>query len=503
MNTPECRNKNNDMADTDRNAGAIERKAVKPVINFWLFVALLAVSVLLANAAVFLLGERFPLAVDITAGKVYRLENETVNFIRGLEDDITIYILADKDEFLAENYLIQAQRIISQFPRYSRRVAVRYVDYAGNPAFASQFPGLPLEHGNILVSGRGNVRKILISELFNFTYLDAGGNVAVSSSRAEEALTSAILYVTSDDRSRVAVLTGNGAADMPALSRVLSDNNYDVAALDLASSGLGDEYDFAILLAPKSDYSVNEMSKIDGFLYNGGKYGKTLIYTADPSQPRLPNIDAFLAEWGLAFGDGAVFETDPSRTYLNRPFYVMPEYTDAGFRDMLADSKSNILLPMSRPLNVLFRSKDDNYTGVLLEFGGTAGVRPTDAPEGFTASQAAVWGPMPAMARAEKRLVVNGETKSVSNVVASASTQMFETTVFYSTVLTNGEYVINIMNSLANRKNAVNVRPKSMGGYAFGISTEQSAIIGVILFAVIPLLIIGTGVFIWLKRRFS
>ena len=477
--------------------------SVKPKVQFWVLVALLVAGVLLLNAATVLLGRRFPLSADLTAGEVFKLEKETRAFIRDLDADVQIYILANADDFLAEAYLIQAQRIIEQFPRYSPRVSLRYVDYASDPSFTSRFPGVPLELGNILVTSGGRVKKLMLSELFNFSYADASGSIAISSSRAEEAVTSAIIYVTTDSRIKFALLTGNGAAETPALTRVLEDNNYDVQEVNLSTGEIGADVGFAALLAPQSDYTANEMSKLDAFLYNSGAYGKTLLYTADPAQPPLPNIEAFLREWGVEIGDGVVFEADASRTYMNQPYYAIPDYIDTDLRDKLIDANSKILLPMSRPLDILFNVKDDNRTNVLLGFGASAGVRPPGAPDDFRASQAERRGPFPAMVLAEKRLVKDGYTQEKSCVIVSASTQMLETTIFYSTVLTNSEYLTNVFNTLAKRENTVNVRPKSMGGYAFALSGGQSVGVGIAMFAIIPALIIGFGIFVWLKRRYS
>ena len=50
---------------------------------------------------------------------------------------------------------------------------------------------------------------------------------------------------------------------------------------------------------------------------------------------------------------------------------------------MLIDSSAPLLMPLSRPLSVLFTARDGQYTETLLSFSESAGVRPADAGEGF------------------------------------------------------------------------------------------------------------------------
>jgi len=464
---------------------------------------LLVVGVFLINVVALQLGRRYDLSLDLTANAAYEAGEETQALLRSLTKDIEIYVLATEDGFTGSSYLIQARRMLEQYPRLSPRVRLTYVDYVFDPTFASRYPDLTLSQGDVLVVCGDRVKQLKLAELFHYAYTQSG-TLTIVASRAEEALTSAILYVISEDRVRVAVLKGNGVAEMPAFTRLLVENNYELSEVNLAVGELDDSYALALLLAPQQDLSEDALKKLDAFLYNDGAYGKTLFYTADVTRDALPNLEAFLKEWGLVVGSGAVFETTPARTYQYQPYYPVAEYAEETFRDKLLDPSMPVLMPLARPLTVLFQAQDTRFNEVLLQFSETSGVRPASAVEGFSVEQAERWGPMPALVLASKRIYgVSGVTQFRSNLVVSASTAMLDAFSIQNTSLANSEYLLNLLNTLCERQDVVTIRPKSLAGATLAIPTSQVSALGIILAGVLPLLILATGIAIWLVRRYQ
>ena len=473
-----------------------------PVL-FAVLLCLLVAATFLINLVVVQLGQRYDLAVDLTANAAYEAGEETKVLLQNLDQDIDIFVLATEDAFGGSSYFMQAQRMMEEYPQLSSRVNLTYVDYVFDPTFASRYPELVLSQGNVLVVSGDRVKQLQLTDLFNYTYTDSG-NLKIESSRAEEALTSAILYVISEEQVRVAVLTGNGMADMPAFTRLLTDNNYALSQVNLTLETLDATYDLALLLAPQIDLSEDALKKLDAFLYNDGDYGTTLLYTTDVTQDSLPNIETFLKEWGIIVGDGAVFETKPERTYQYQPYYPVAEYVDQTYRDQLIDPSAPVLMPLAKPLELVYETRDTNLNEVLLQFAGTSGVRPSEAVDGFSVDQAKRWGPMPALILASKRIYgTAGVTQFRSNVVLSASTAMLDAFSIQNTSLSNSEYLLNLLNTLCERTDVVNIQPKSLAGNTLSITTAQTSRLGVLLAGVLPLAILATGIVIWLVRRYQ
>ena len=469
--------------------------------------ALFAALILFALGAAFLLnlvvvtlGERYSLSYDLTANAAYQIGDDTKQVLDGLDKEITLYVLANDQSFAGNAYFIQAQRILEQYPKYSPLVDLQYIDYAADPTFAAQYPDLTLKDGDILVKSESGLRQLPLASLFNYTYTE-DQTLTIESSRAEEALTSAIVSVTTENPVRVAFLTGNDVfTDTDAFKSILSDNNFEVSSVNMVTDSL-DDYDILLLLSPAVDLSTDVLDKFDGFLYNNGSYGKTLLYAADVSQPATPNIDAYLREWGVAVGDGAVFETSKDRAYSYQPYYPLAAYTNADYAAKLKDSKNPVLLPLSRPLSLVFTYKDNRTVDTLLSFYETAGVRPSTADDSFTASMATEWGPMPALTLTSW-VIQQGSGSVQSNVVISASSYLFSANGMANTSLNNAQYIVTLFNTLTNRESTVSIEAKSLAGNTLGITTGTAGALGVLLCAVVPLGILGAGIAIWLVRRY-
>jgi len=468
-----------------------------------LLMVLVVAGTVLVNVLAAALSERAPLSLDLTANAAYEAGAETRELLAGLTRDVDLYVLTASDTFGGNAYLIQAQRMLEQYPRLSPRVKLTYVDYVSDPMFASRFPNLTLSQGDVLVTCGDMVRQLQISNLFNYEYSDSG-NMTITSSRTEEAVSAAIAYVAGGRQVTAAFLTGNGEPDKAAFGKLLTDNNFEVESLNLATDDIGASVNILMLIAPQIDLSEDSLKKLDDFLFNNGKYGKTLFYCADVTQKVLPNLEAFLKEWGVAVEDGVVFETTASLTYQYQPYYPVAGYVNETYKGMLKDAARPMLMPLSRPLTVLFTNKDNNHTEILAQFGETSGVRPSSAQDTFTAKEAARWGPIPAFVLASKQIYgTTGYVEARSNVLVSASAAMLDEYSLHNTSLADSEYVLDVLNSLSERKDAIAIEPKSLSGKTLALSSAQSTAIGVLLAAVLPLAVLAAGTAIWLVRRYQ
>lgn len=160
-------------------------------------------------------------------------------------------------------------------------------------------------------------------------------------------------------------------------------------------------------------------------------------------------------------------------------------------------------MPLCRPLEVLFDSRDGQYTETLLSFGESAGVRPSDAGEGFAADDAQQWGPMPAMVLASRKVYENGVLAKQSNVVVTGSVSMLEEVCLQNSSLANSSYLLNLFNTLTQREETITIAPKSLSGKTLGITTAQVSTLGMVLGGVIPLAILAAGIGVWLYRRYK
>jgi hypothetical protein len=286
---------------------------------------------------------------------------------------------------------------------------------------------------------------------------------------------------------------------------LLDKNNYTIASQNLVTGSLDPAVRILLIISPKADFSEAELEKLDGFLLSDGQYGKTILYCADADQPELPVLSGFLREWGVTVDEGAVFETNERRVFNYHPFFAVADYTEDAYSGMRRDMQKPMLMPVSRPLTRVFEFRNNYSAKVLLEFASSTGVRPPNAPADFTADDAVRHGPIPALILSSYS-ILDRQTARVdraSHILVSGSTGMLDSAVVNNPSFSNGEYLVNVLNSLSGRRDIITFQPKSFGGAGLMLSRTVVNVLGGILIFLIPALLILAGILVWTRRSAS
>ena len=466
-----------------------------------LFTVIFLVAVVILNVIATALVDRYPLTLDLTSTDAYELSADSSGYVQGLDKKIQIDVLTDKQSLRsAGSYFVQVDEIINQYAKLNSNITVNYIDIVKNPAYASNYPNQDVSEYDIVVScGQDRVKVVSIADMFNMD--TSSGSIAITSSKAEKVMTSAIMSVASDENYKVAIMTGHEELSSSGFQSFLSENVYDVSTLNLATDEIPEDTNLVVIVAPMRDYSEDELKKIDRFLDNNGKFGKNVMYVADTSQPEsLPNLDAFLAEWGIKVNPGAVYETDSSKVFNYQRYFVITDYAEDTYSADFKSANRLVALPSSRPLEVLFETGNSRRTTTLLQFSATAGVAPADAGVDFDFDGNVTGSPFPGV-ELSTQTTYDGTTQQNSNVIVAGSTSFISSDLISSTSIANGEYLINLLNTLTERKNVVDIVSKELGGTALSMTQNQTTTLAVTFIAIVPLIVLICGVVIWLRRR--
>ncbi|MEG2597832.1 MAG: GldG family protein, partial [Oscillospiraceae bacterium] len=285
----------------------------------------LIIVVVLVNIVASMLAERFPVNIDLTANKIYELSQDSIDYVKKLDQPITVEVLAEEESFVSRGeYYKQANEIFKKYNMYSKNITLKYTDPYTNPDALSKYPKENLNVGDVIVSAGERYRALGGLDLFN---VDTEQGV-ITSSKAENAITNAIMLVTDANPTTVTVLTGYKSGSVSGLTDLLQSNGYLVTETNIMTTAIDPNVQIAILPAPVVDLTAESLKKIDAYLDNDGQYGKNLYYFADVSQPELPRVEEFLSEWGMALGKGMVIETNDQKIMGNQSF-VMQNYKDS------------------------------------------------------------------------------------------------------------------------------------------------------------------------------
>ena len=461
--------------------------------------------VVLVNIIFGMLADRFPMDVDLTSDKIFEVSDQTVNYLKDLKQKVTVTVLAKEDEFSGNNtYYNQANEVIQKYAKYSSNITIEYLDLYSNPEIAQKYPKETLYTGYIIVACGDRYQVLTAYDLFNTKTDSSSGSTYITSSRAEEAMTSAIMNVTNANPPTVAVLTGYGVSDVSAYTSTLETNGYVVNEVDLLTGEIGEDVDLVILAAPQTDLSDEVLKKLDTYLDNNGRFGKNLLYFASATQPQLPNLEEFLAEWGIVVNDGYVVETDSSKTYVMGPTYTIQQYEDEAYTEKLSSTDYPVLMVLAKTFSNAFGesgSASNRITSVLLKTYDSAALVPSSAASDDSWSLTDAEKGSYTTAMVGSRLKYDGTTPLTSRVIAFGSVESVANAFLTYTAVNNGDYMVNVANTVCGKDDGISIVSKTVGAKNLGITEKQSTVIGGFFQFVIPILVLIVGAVIWLRRR--
>lgn len=465
-----------------------------------LFTVIVLVAIFVVNVIATVVTNKYPVKVDLTQSKAFQLTEETMELLKGLDTDVEITLLENEQDFASYNsYFAQANEILKLYSKHSSRIKVNYLDLDKNPSKATQYTALGATTGDLVFQTDKNSKVVSLQNLFNLTSTSSGSYI--SSSKAELAISSALLSVTSDVQHKVTFITGHEEASLSALETLLESNNFQVNSVSLDTGNLDEDTEIVVISAPLRDFSADELKKLDAFLTNDGAYDRNIIYVASHDQDisKLPLLTEFLAEWGIGVSDTLACETDANYIYNSNPFFTKNSYLDLDFAGKLANNGVACASYVTRPLTLLFESQDNRRTYALIGTSESAVGYPIAAANSGDDLDIST------LAQGVQNVAVQG-TKTVdghtSSIVAFGSPDFFSETLLTSSVVANSDYTTQTFRQLVGEKdNTLNISAKTLDGGTMSLTAAQSRVIGLIFVIILPLAVILLGIRVWLRRR--
>ena len=478
------------------------RNAKRGTISIVLTVLFIAIVVGL-NIVATMLTNRFPvLSADLTQNDIYELTTPSVEFMKQLEKDVDVYVLMEEKQLESQGeYNVQVNKLLHAFERESTHFNLEYVNLTKNPTFTSKYPDVNWSGASYLMLVCHGDDYIAVSSedvfTYNEEYLSYYGEYVAEGQNLEQALLTAILNVTTEEKVGVTVLTGHGELEATPLVSLLSNNAYSVETVNLLNGEIKDDSQFVIIYAPTTDIDKDTYDTLVNWLYNEGNYGHTVIYIPnDMVQSETPNIDTLLEEWGMAINKSLVYETDTQyMTNSMQPNLIsIFNYDDTEFSSGIKDTSIPVVMMYTMPIELI----NPNVTS-LLSTSTSAVQMPLDADENWDYNEEE---PQKLIGAAISTSGNEDNTKS-SNVIVFGSYEAFSETALSATNFNNSAYIINLFNTIADRDNAtITVEGKTLDSAELGItSTFTTTLLAIIFRYLIPVAVVILGVVMWLRRR--
>jgi ABC-type uncharacterized transport system involved in gliding motility auxiliary subunit len=388
---------------------------------------------------------------------------------------------------------------MTEYRYLSKQVSVEYVDPDKKPALARQYK--IEQYGTVVFEYQGRTERVTSDD--------------------EQTLTNGIIKVVTGQERKVYFVQGHGERDTTNSERTgyseaaaaLGRDNYKVEPLVLAQqAAIPADASVVVIAGPKTDYLPTETDALRAYLDKGGK----CLFLIDPPEkadsPPLTNLVALVKDWGIeigtnfvvdASGIGQLFGTDASVPVAAS--YPQHPITDR-FSVLTAFPLARSVTPIAggaggRTAQTIVETSAKSWAETDLKQVLAGGEVTQDAAKGDRPGPisiaAAVSAPVtaataqnpadPDAPKPESRVVVVGDSDFAANYVLGFQG--------------NRDLFMNMVSWLAQQENLIAIRPTEPEDRRVTLTADQQRRIMLLTLVLIPLAIIGAGVYSWWRRR--
>ncbi len=487
------------------------------------------------------LSERFTgFSIDMTYDSEYTISEKNKEYIEKIDKPVEIVVTCTEDYYLNEyissisqtytdssggKYFKQTIALLKNYQKINSNITVKFLD-SSKPDFnkyADKYSDSNLSYGDIVVDytyktkdgkEKTNYKVVTFDDVYEIGTDSSGSSTGViSGSNLETSVTSALYYVIQKNKSKIALITGYGSADVSDYVKTLATAGYDYVEIsDLNIDSIPKDATMIMLAAPTVDLSQSDIKKLDEFLLgkagdNKFDYGTTFIYFASSVQSNLPNLDAFLEDWGIGFKQGTVFETNSNNCGESNTDIRFDLNTDDADRLDFVDELNSSYYYMAdnnRPMKLLFDQKSKFNTYSILNTSDSCVIRPYNVSDNWSASDenTSVFSEV-----ALSRYVTEDTKKNTarfSNVIAVASTDFIGSNALSVDYNANVRQLLSVINGCAGRvQETYDVETRVIDYTKFEPTDVQSNTVKIVSKYIVPIAIalLGVVLFVIRKRR--
>jgi ABC-type uncharacterized transport system involved in gliding motility auxiliary subunit len=467
-----------------------------------IFTVIFIIAIILVNVLLGYMTDRFVWEFDMTKEHLFEISEDTKEIIDDMTRDVTITVLADETVFRdAEQMLSNVYEILQRYEALGGgKIKVRYINPNMNPKIFEQYNDLG-DLGNNYIIVESDLRKKSMSpnSLYNIK-VDEESNISYFVGiRAEQQLTSSLLFVTQESVNTACWLRGHGEDySKDQLDSILNKMNYDTQVIILAQDEIPEECTLLIINAPETDYGPDEIEKLDAFFKRGGD---AIVALSPETSVSLTNLTGFFEEWGVHYRSEYIL--DNYQSISNMPFYVVPTITNIkNVTDRLNTKNYFAIVPACMPIDLTGTETGSHNLAVLMTSSRRSYTKDLDEITlGYDYDEENdQTGPFN-MCVISEYLATDKNMNYTRGDILFCSAGMLSDSVLKASNYLNGQFVEHVLDYISEYSDGVVIPDKDFESTMLNILSWQSRLVLYIVVIALPLLILAAGILIWSKRR--
>lgn len=453
-----------------------------------LIVVVIAVAVL-ANYAVSLLPDTVK-TLDVTNEGLYQITDTTKEYLGKLNEDVRIYVASSED---GTDSIIT--RMLNNYKAGSKHISVEYKDPSLYPEFTAQY-GDSVSSGSIIVESDKRFKVIPNSDLYESEIDYSTYQQRVVGFDGEGRVTSAIAYVISEDMPKLYQICGHGELALSGeIQTQFEKENVEISTLNLMDCvKVPDDAAGIMITAPTHDFSADDAAKIKEYLDCGGK----AIVITSWTEEGTPNLLDVFKDYGVTLTDGVVVDPAANR-YYQTPYYLLPEVASTMVSADIFQQKRYILIPYAQGLKVNESDEEDapNVYQVLTTSEDAYSKKDMSNMETWEKEDGDEEGPFAIGVYVTKNITEEAKTEFLwvtsENILAENANALVSGA--------NYELLTNMVSRMKGEETSISIPSKSYTSESFTVPRLVFFLGFAVSVVIIPLMLIATGLIIWLGRR--
>ena len=436
--------------------------------------------------AVNLLVGKLDAYIDVSTQKMYSITQDTIDFVKGLDDKITIYNVREEG---TEEPTIET--IVNKYDKLNSKIKVVSKDPVLYPNFTKKYTNDDLVYG-IIVANEDNNKSRIINYGDMYQY-DQSGNV--TGVDVEGQITSALDFVTRKNLPVLYYTTGHGEEELGAsLKTVAEKKNVTVNSLATVTvDAIPDDCNILVINGATSDFSDDEIAMVRVFLQNGGKVIVGLAQTNE----KMPNLKEFLEYYGIYQKKGIVVEQYGS--YMSgSPANIIPDLQQHEIVNKVRESGKYVIMPNSVGLMASDTVRESVTLTELMKTTEGAYSKVNQDSKTVEFEEGDILGPFDLAILAEEEA---SDGKGTMQLVVFGSQYLLNDEIVGTGQFANGDLFGETLGYLNPEGSNVSISSINLGTEYLTIPANTQIMLGILLVFVLPLVILVTGLIIWLRRR--
>ena len=431
------------------------------------------------------------LKIDMTSEGIYSLSDTSKEVVANVTEPVNIFVL---EETGSETALLK--EVLMSYTKLNSNLSLVYKDPVLYHTFGSSYLErstqnlTSLSNSTVIIENQTTGKfKIIPPSEFIATDEVNGNQITL-----ENAITNALGYVMNANDGSIYYTTGHNELDLPAaLTESIDRTNLTLKSINLLTEDMPESATSSLLIySPHSDFTEEEVTKVIDFLASGGK---AMIFL-DADLPELTHFNEVLNYYGVSHERGIAIETNSSYMSSASPAYLIPAKGEHEILDHISSNSAPIIIPVSSGLNKLTNARDTITLTPLMGTSNDSFLKKDISSTTLAREEGDLDGPIVIACTIE-------DSASPDTKLFVMANSYFLTNDLLNVSATGNEKFINsALGWLFSLDTSYAIEAKTQDIYQIrALSSTEAIVLQIIAMVIIPLIVIITGITVWVKRR--